>query len=610
MLWIGVPLALATVPPIAAILIGATFWRGVVFFWPKLQPPSWMVGLLGLAAAFLLLPRHGLTVESAFGFLLVASSGKVLEWRHERDERVLWGLLWYLLAGRFLFETSLLAALHALIGFLGLVALRWSPWLKGQFLVLTTITLLLGTALFLVLPRPSKPLWSLPLRQEPKTGLSNHLAPGSVARLVASKALAFRVDFLGPPPPKPYYFRAQVFWRFDGQTWHLGPRKHISPTPATDKTIRYRLTVEPHDRKWLFVLGSATTRPAGTELLAGGVLESSTGLSSRKVFLIESLPDEIPLLLPEELKWGLQLPAPLSPRVRQLVEQLKQASGGHVEKLIAELLTFFHKGGFRYTTEPRPIRGDFIEGFLFETREGFCEHFASAFAFLLRAAGVPARVVGGYLGGTKNPYGDFLEVYQSNAHAWVEVWDGRTWLRIDPTTVVAPDYLETLEVAPLLRQQQVGQKGSVTGWAWLLWRIKSLWSLADYRWQLLVVQFDREQQFKLWQRLWNHLPSLALGLGVLALPLWQGTRFWWRHRDPLGYWFARFERKLGMKRRPTETVSDFCHRAAERFPEEAEEIEQIGWLYLQLRYGRGENITALTMRIRKLKLSSVRRYGG
>jgi protein-glutamine gamma-glutamyltransferase len=304
--------------------------------------------------------------------------------------------------------------------------------------------------MFLLFPRVPGPFWALPSRSAAGlTGLSDEMSPGMISQLIQSDEIAFRVSFEGPEPPQSaLYWRGPVLERFDGSTWRdLERLPQLSPRmQLRGPSFRYRITLEPHGRAWLLALDFPARWSDRDAMLTNEFqLVSRRPIDSAHALEIESWPEASPEpeLSPLLRMRNLQQPEGRNPRSTELAIALRAAAGSDAA-FVDAVLRHFREQPFVYTLQP-PLLGSVhpVDEFMFRTRRGFCEHYASAFTLMARAAGVPARVVTGYQGGEVNPISNRLVVRQSDAHAWSEVWlEGRGWTRVDPTGAVAPNRIE------------------------------------------------------------------------------------------------------------------------------------------------------------------------
>ncbi len=585
-------------------------WRALAIGRPALLPPTGL--LLVIVAAGML--GVWLEYRAIFGrtpgvMLLVMFSGlKALESRNQRDAAALVFLTWFLAITNFLYTQSIPTAL----GMLAAVAASVTALVvlaaprRALRASLRTAAVLLGQAvpaalvLFLLFPRVQGPLWGLPQdAYTAMTGLSDSMAPGSLSQLTLSDAIAFRVDFQGEPPRRrALYWRGPVLWDFDGRTWRPGSPMPIElPQPRNGTKVEYSVLLEPHNRHWLFALESAALLPPRSRYLEDGQIVTQMPIRARMRYDMVSQVEADPA--PDNdrrfLGRALRLPEGFNPRARALAEGWSRA-GASDAQVLEQAIEHFRRERLQYTTEPRLLGRDSVDEFLFETREGFCEHFSSAFVFLMRAAGVPARVVTGYQGGDLNPVDQRFTVRQSDAHAWAEVYlAGRGWTRIDPTALSVPRRLDeglaraisTVDALPLLLRPEM---------AWLR-SLRYNWEALTHQWNLLVLGYNPERQRELmswfgmrdagWLELASTLLALLGGI-MLALVAWMLLRL--ARPDPVQSAWIQFCRKLsarGLPRAPHEGPRDYAERAARGLPGAGDPIRRIAALYIALRYGRG-----------------------
>jgi transglutaminase-like putative cysteine protease len=607
---------LATLPvwvPLLAAAIGA-LRLGLAAAGRSAPPRALCLGIAALCFGLLFAQFHTFNGLAAGTALLTLTAGlKLLETRTARDLYVV------LLIGYFL---SLAALLHAesfwLLGFVVLVCwlttatllrLASSPprpdWLASVHytgrVLLQAIPLTL--VLWLFFPRFAGPLWQIPEdRRGAVSGLGDTMSPGDITDLALSDEVAFRVRYAGPvPPPPERYFRGPVLHDFDGHSWRRDAAAHIGAVPPrpVGTAYRYAVTLEPDGRRWVYALERVTGWDlARAGLTADGMLESPQPVSEPLEVQLTSVTsaaqapqwpaDERPLR-------DAQLPARRNPRARALAQRLRAAYPDDLGYAQA-VLALFHDQPFFYTLTPPPLADDSVDAFLFDTRRGFCGHYASAFAMLMRAAGIPARVVTGYYGGALNPFADYWIVRQSDAHAWDEIWiAGRGWLRMDPTAWIARERVDRR-----LAQRQDADAGlgaqNRGGDAWfgdLPLRMDALREL----WRRRIMGFDQASQ----QHLLRSLHVAAPGGQTLALVLAAGLCLalgWltWQVRrdlappvrDGLARAFAILCRRLaaiGLPRRPSEGAEAYAERVGRMRPDLVPAVSLLCRRYSALRYG-------------------------
>ncbi len=444
----------------------------------------------------------------------------------------------------------------------------------------------LAIALFLLFPRLAQPLWGLPLdSSKGKTGLSEELRPGDLGELFLDDTPVFRASHFQPamPPPEGLYWRAMVLWRYDGIAWKRAWLPvEVQPTSPENNALRYTLTNEAHAGNWRVSLD----RPADSDYHARFTLDGQWISPQRwqpagEHHLVSILSDRQPTAYPVALRWGLQLPPSGNPKTRIWArEQLKKA--GNSAAFLQAMLDMFHQQAFYYSLSPPPLSDNPVDEFLFRTRTGYCEHYASALAFAMRAAGIPARVVTGYLGGEYNPLGQYIVVRKSDAHAWTEVWlKDQGWVRVDPTAAVAPERVQ----ADIRNQQRAQQNLQASPALWLRQQLDWL----AYRWNRWFLQYNHELQRSLLHRLsqWPRaVPLWVLGIFVL-LPLGWLYHRWQRH-DPLQRQWRRLQRKLlrTVPNAPVERGPEALALWAKTHLEEGEALARWIHHWLRLRYGK------------------------
>ncbi|MEO8672319.1 MAG: DUF3488 and transglutaminase-like domain-containing protein [Tahibacter sp.] len=449
----------------------------------------------------------------------------------------------------------------------------------------------LAIAMFLFLPRLAQPLWGTSAADSNKTGLSDRMTPGSMGELLTDDSAAFRVGFSGPPPPaQQRYWRSLVLSRFDGTTWWRARSALIDPgSPgfeALGAALDYELTLEPTQQTWLVALDLPALAPQGFLRNDEFSLIGDKPVSETTRYHLRSILDyRLRDLSPRLRRASLVLPPGFNPRAQELAQQWRHQWTDD-RAVIAAALQRFHDQ-FTYTLAPPPLGLNSVDDFLFDTRAGYCEHFSSAFVVLMRAAGIPARVVVGYQGGYWNEFGQYLVVRQSDAHAWAEIWrDDAGWIRVDPTAAVSPVRVQ------LGSHAASAGEASWFGSSWLL-GMRNRWDLVNRLWNQAIVQFNTLQQqglltkFGIERADWNQL-AIAFGICcalLLGLGLVWALRRDRRTGDALDRHFSLLERKLaraGHARLPSQGPTHFAERLAPQQPGAAGLIEQ----YIRLRYAQ------------------------
>ncbi|HET7266478.1 MAG TPA: DUF3488 and transglutaminase-like domain-containing protein [Oleiagrimonas sp.] len=535
---------------------------------------------------------------------------KTLESEHPRDARTGITFACFVLMCVLLFgqgpaiTAAVMAALTLPLACLRALQPAQAPtaaWWRSLTPILKTLALAIPLALaaFVFVPRLSQPLWGAAGAgaQTARTGVSGRMSPGDFTQLLVDDSPAFRVTFHGKvPPPTQRYFRGPVLWWFDGRAWTANPPRmprgtgrHPEPMPHSGPVYDYTVTMEPSRRHWLFTLDTPLTAPPGAYLDAERTLVRDKPVKQLLRYHARSAVHHVlaPQLRPRARRLGLELPAGFDPRARALAHDWRTRFGDNDQRIVQAALHLFHDGGFRYTLHPPPLGRDSVDDFLFSTRAGFCEHYASAFTFLMRAAGIPARVVTGYQGGYWNALGNYLLVRQSDAHAWSEVWlRGRGWVRVDPTAAVRPDRVS-------LGAAAVAGSGSGDGW---LRALRNHWDIVNHWWDKAVIGFDALRQHGLLTSFGIRHTStgtllllLAASIIVLMLLAAVFALVPRRHGDAMTASMALLRQRLaraGVARRPSEGPVHFFARAARALPHEREHLQALGDAWVRLRYAR------------------------
>ena len=609
---------LAHLPPwIIGLWLGCAAWRIQIFRMRARYPQGWVKALLMVGAAGgVYLSRGSLIgLDAGVVLLIAAFILKLVEMRSRRDALVLVFLGFFAVVTSYLFDDSLLAGIYSLAPVTALLAAMVGlqqggeatrPWASLQVagsLLLQAIPLML--VLFVLFPRMG-PLWSLPQPQNrATTGLAESMTPGDIAQLSRSSELAFRASFDGAIPPRNrLYWRAITFEQFDGRRWSRSITSRNPEAPewvASGPTVAYSIVMQPSGQPWLYALDVAQAGPGDARLMADFHLERPRPVDTPLLYRAISWPQALrePHASPAILERSLQLPVSGNPRARAWANELRRRYETPAATVEA-LLSHFNQEPFVYTLQPSPVGADIVDGFLFESRNGFCIHYAGAMTFVLRAAGIPARVVAGYQGGEFNPAGNYLSVRQLDAHAWVEYWQAdRGWVSVDPTFQVAPERIELG-----LEQALAGEQGLIDGAAAGLGRMRQFgwlndlrfaWDNLNYGWQRWVLNYQGERQLQILQGMLGTLDARKLGLvaiaaGALLVSLLALVLFkpWRRERDPQLRMFRRFEKLLarhGVVRRAAEGPRDFAARAAAQLPEAAAQLQAFAVLYERACYG-------------------------
>jgi len=625
LLWLIISLILVTLPHIPRLsfwipplFFGLLFWRYRIAQKQQNLPHS----IVRFIIAFFIFGGVFLSYGKIFGrdpgsALLVALIGlKLMEMNDQRDALVVCFLSYFLIITNFLYSQSIPTALY--MGFVMLVTtgtlISFSDTNNNlstrQRLRLSTVLLLQAfpvmLVLFILFPRVAGPFWHLPRDSHSGiTGLSDTLSLGGISELSQSDAIAFRVKFEGEiPPPSQRYWRGPVLWWTDGQRWkNLYSTQFINEFQfqPLGKPVDYTVILEPHNERWLFALDLPVTIPDNSFLSQEYQILAKKFVRERIRYKLRSHTEyRFSNHTYEQHGFALRLPVKKHEQAHQLAEEWRKNYPSHAQdaQIVEQALRYFNQQNFRYTLNPIPVVNDTVDEFLFETREGFCGHYASAFVVLMRAAKIPARMVTGYLGGEINPLGNYLIVRQRHAHAWAEVWlKDRGWVRVDPTGAVSPERVEdSIETALPSDFEGLGvnwQGNSAI--AQFLQQMRNSWDLINTTWNEWVLSYGPEQQ-KLflsqlglknftWRGMTTILVLIISSLFItIAIYMVLQTR---KQSDPAQQLYARFCKKLarrGMHRRPSEGPLTFARRASTIHPDLAQKIHKITQFYIELRY--------------------------
>jgi transglutaminase-like putative cysteine protease len=484
----------------------------------------------------------------------------------------------------------------------------------------------LALLIFFFLPRYSG-RFEIPLT-ETTTGISERVAPGSIAELAQDDSPAMRVTFQDDsiPLPSSMYWRAIVLWHFDQGIWTRGDGaerpEEQQPVPAKDSGfIQQQIVLWPSNQRWIPALDRPTALAQDSDsdnpssrALIGDVLVTRENqvVDSKRHYTVRSSPIAVDSSIDSERGAALQLP-PINPQVQRLADDL-HAANPQTSAYVRAVLHYFQSQHFRLSTDPGRLGPDPVAEFLFQTKVGFCEHYASAFAVLMRAAHVPARMVVGYRGGEYNSYGGFYLVSQSNAHAWDEIWsdERHEWMRVDPTTVISAGSNDALAANEGLYAADDGLSIQVANRRFTFlsgdslpgWLRHGLRDLAMHReemeaqWDDWVFSYEPDTQDRLAQSLgfghqgWLVLLAVCLGIMGTGGAL---TAYFLSRQEPLSpveEFYAQFCRRMAQRGAPRDAWEGplaYTERLAAWFPEQREPIEQTGWIVAEQRYAPGEN---------------------
>ena len=551
---------------------------------------------------------HTLLGERPGMSLLVLLMGlKSLEAASPRDSVILVLLSYIALLGSLLVHPSLLIGLYALAflaaSFVTLSVISQPLGLSmrqrwRQTLVLLLQAIPLALMAYIVFPRVAGGLWRsapVPIGQ---TGLTAVLRPGSLSDLLSSRKVAMRVLFHRIRPPKSQrYFRAYVLTATNGRVWREGPPAARAGRSEGRPRYRYTLLLNPTGHRVLPALDWPVAAPHGAAIVAGGVVRAPHRVRHIRRYTLQSAPVRRGSLTPRERREDLALPADLDPRIKALAQRFASGAASP-ETIVHRALAYFVRHHFVYTLTPPAMGRDPVRRFLFHVRAGYCEDYAAAFATLMRAAGLPTRVVVGFFGGEFNPDGGDVIVHDWDAHAWTEVWIGGVWRRVDPTAVVAPGALhEGIGALRRLLAKRAGRFGPYQSW-WAAFshRLRLWHDAATTAWDNWVIDYNGRRQAALLRRLgWKGASLASLGLATLAflvlivslIKTLSGRTA--APRDPTARAYDRYCRRLariGLARRGFEGPRDYLARAVLARPDLAPDMTAITAAYIEARYAQ------------------------
>lgn len=549
-----------------AICTICIIWRVGIYLGKVARPPRWLVtGLAFFSAMTLAMVANKIGVLTALiNLLILGYALKYIEMRSRRDVQVVVLAGYFLIALTFLQQQSVWSSLHlllvTLINTCVLISLyhdennfKYAATL-GTKILLQSVPL--AIILFIVLPR-LPPLWMVPPQGTAKTGLSNTVSFSNITELTRSSELAFRATFVGGYQPinANLYWRALVMEDYDGKQWQqnvsitaaenafVDKTSPKEPTSAlsmssvsmedldSDTALSYSVIAEPSGQHWLFGLDRATSQDKGVKMLADFRLYATTPIEQQKLYNVTSytnanLQVELPLA---QQQLNLRLPEGQNPRTRALAQQFAKHYPNAEDRLTA-MMRYFTEQPYFYTLRPPPVGKQQIDDFLLNNKAGFCVHYASAFAFMARATGMPARLVSGYQGGEYNQAAGYFSIYQYMAHAWVEVWlADRGWVRFDPTAMIAPERIEQGFDA-FFDPQQSYLADSPFGYLGLqssefIKQLRMQFASIDYFWSVWVLGFNTNKQQRVLEEVLGEVTRtklailLIVSLGIVGLSI-------------------------------------------------------------------------------------------
>jgi transglutaminase-like putative cysteine protease len=616
--------------------LAAVAWRFLHTHWRWRQPGRFLRGALAVVSLIAVYRYFGSVLgrEPGVSLLVLLTGLKLLELRAVRDAVLAAMLLLLVVLGGFLFDGSLLLGLYTLFSVVtvtaALVRLQ-NPALAplavarlASILVAQAIPLMLVA--YLLFPRLPDAVWGFQSSDvEARTGVPEQMEPGAISSLTLSDAVAFRTYFDDTPPSNSaLYWRVRVFWDTDGATWKEGaslPARNI--LRSVRNPVRYRLVLEPGNNARVPALDMPFIVPIGLRERAGFVYETVHAQHERQTFDFGSYTHYRAGELDRVRRArALALPATTSVRLRGLAESWRTAARTDGD-IVRAALAYFSREPFFYTLTPPRLGRDPVDQFLFETRRGFCEHYAAAFVTLMRAAGVPARVVVGYQGGVFNETGNYFIVRQTDAHAWAEVWLAATgWTRVDPTAAVAPSRIEygidgvrrlSSQGLPLntVAAELIRRAFQLPWFERARFRARLTWDYLNFSWYQWVGDYSlqRQTEFLAQVGLTNWSVPVMVAILVQLVFIYAMLQLRRRHAtNPLLQQYERYCRKLeriGIARDVSEGPIALARRARSARPDLSSAIDAVTRLYIALRYGpmpnSATNVRALARAVKRFR---------
>ena len=601
---------------VTAIFLACSGWRLQVERKRWRLPPAWIRIVLSLMCFIGVLASYQSVsgVGPGSALLAVMAALKLLETRQRRDQFVLLFISIFLIMSSLLREQYLWSLPYLMTG----VLFTMTAWLRmsearrvsvgrslktGARLMAYSIPLMI--AMWVFFPRIATPFWAVPIDTSSATsGLSDRMSPGDISSLSLSNAVAFRVKFTSNvPPPHERYWRGLVLHRFNGRTWTGNePSRGSSARDAVEylgDPVAYEITLEPTRQRWVFALEIPYEWDRNKRFFMAGQQQLAIiqPIDQRITYNAVSYPD---FRLNNELQQFernryTRLPDDSNSRTVELARNMRKSAGSS-EAYINQVLRKFNEEEFFYTLEPPPLGNNPVDRFLFDTKQGFCEHYASAFAVLMRAAGIPSRIVLGYQGGEINPMGQYMIVRQADAHAWNEVWlPRRGWYRVDPTGAVAPERIREGRSGAMF--DGIGASWGLNAPSEFLYQLTMTWDALNAKWNEWILAYGPDNQGKFMEWLGMQKPDwrkmmLTLVAIVVLLTAIISVMLIMRYRPPAKDEAARLYRKFtgaaGLEPEMGETPFSYFARLIIERSEITTEADDITSLYLDVRYGPPE----------------------
>ena len=581
----------------------------------KRLPATWIRIILALGCFIGVLATYDNVtgVGPGSALLVIMAALKLLETRQRRDQFVLLFISIFLIMSSLLREQFLWSLPYMITG----VVITMTAWIRmsaseetgvSRSFASTSRLLLyaapLTLAMWILFPRLSTPFWAIPVdTSRAQSGLNDTMSPGDISSLSLSNEVAFRVDFEGDiPSPHQLYWRGLVLHRFNGRTWTGNEPSFVHradwPVDYIGEPVSYQVTLEPTSQQWVYALDvpyewSIDKTDMGRQQQLTRRQPIDQRISFRAVSYTEYRLDSERKTNPDRIDYFLALPDASNRRTVALAREMRATVASN-ERYIEAVMHMFNEQEFYYTLDPPALGNNPVDRFLFDTRQGFCEHYASAFAVMMRAAGIPSRIVLGYQGGELNPLGEYMIIRQSDAHAWTEVWlAGRGWTRVDPTAAVAPERIS--DGISGVRWSDVGASWGLAAPSLLLHKMTLAWDALNAKWNDWILGYGPENQnrFLKWLGMddpdWRQmmLTLLAIVVAMIAvISLVLVARYRPPKKDEAAILYAKFTSLAGISPRIGETPQTYLSRLREEKSKLGADASEITEKYLESRYGQ------------------------
>ncbi|PIE74662.1 MAG: hypothetical protein CSA18_03680 [Deltaproteobacteria bacterium] len=591
------------IDPLISCLISISFIYNILILKKKVKPPK-TKNLFWMTIFFTII--LGLNFRNIFSrsagvpLLIIMSNLKLMEIKNNRDELFSCFMSFFILLSLILFSSSFFSAVYMLCSAVFTISVmiqinspekNFKKHLKKS-LYFSIPALFSAFILFFFFPRIEINLWGKKDSSKNISGFSENLNPGSVSSLAKDNTEAFKIQSEEYNFKEDSYFRGIVFTHFNGFSWKPDKRPEQNINFKPDKSQKALIILAPTNSKYL-ISPEYPVKSSETNfyLTKNFILYSSFSRIRKKTRYEIIFSKKLPKAQFPDEKY-LNLPPGFNPRSIKFVKNIEKLSP---EEKVSKILDFFKNNNFVYTLNPPKYSKDYIDEFLFDKKKGFCEHYASAFAFLMRAANIPSRIVGGYLGGEKNTIGNFLQVRQSNAHAWCEIYlKNRGWIKIDPTMEVSPERLDS----PIERLSDTDKTINFNSLSRFISPISKIISALDFFWNQKIAGFDHQLQELMFSFLGlnnlNLFKKVFFFILIIILMIFIGNtaifikKFFREKEDREIILFKKFQKKIKLEKKEYEGFEEYMERINKSGLNKLEDIRNFINLFIRARYN-GEN---------------------